>query len=81
MRCGRALRSKRLEHDDLADASIACAGDGAGQDDDAGEDAERGQELDDVGDLEQDLADGLKRGGDVDDGDGGKVLVEGAAQL
>ncbi len=76
-----ACGAECLEHDDLTDTAVARAGDGAGEDDYSGKDAERGEELHDVDDVEHDLANGLESGGDVDDGDGGIGGVEGALQV
>src|SRR6202035_2554968 len=76
-----AGRAERLEDDDFADAAVLGAGDGGGEDDDAGEDREGGEELDDVDDLDDDGADALDDLGDVDDGDGGVGVVERALEL
>src|SRR5579875_2487908 len=73
--------SERLEHDHLADAAVARARNAACQNDGSGKDAEGGEELDDVGDLDDDGADGLERLRHVDDGDGGVCLEERALQL
>ena len=70
-----------FEDDDFADAAVLGAGDGGGEDDDAGEDGECGEELDDVDDLDDDAADAFNDGGDIDDGDGGIGTVEGALEL
>ena len=59
-----------LEHDDLADTPVACAGDRAGEDHDARENAEGREELNDVRDLQDDLAHDFERRRNIDDGDG-----------
>src|SRR6185503_5675363 len=50
----RACAAECLEHDNLADAAVACAGNGGGEDYDAREDGERREELNHVGDLDDD---------------------------
>jgi len=70
-----------FQNDDLSDATVARAGDRAGEDDDACKDRKCCQKLNDVSDLEQHLTYCLKRSCDVNDGDRWKVLVENATQL
>ncbi len=53
----RTCGAESLEDDDFADAAKTRACNGTREDDDAREDAERGEELDDVGDLQNRLAD------------------------
>jgi len=54
--------SKRLEHHDLADATIAGSGNRGREDDDSGEDRESGEKLDHVDDLNDDGADAFNDG-------------------